>query len=89
MLARVKAGISQVRGLDFIEPVEAEYLTTQELTDYLQGLMGEEEREELRQLDELLTLLGLMNTMSTCSICISTFSSRGCWGHMTVRRAGW
>ena len=62
MLAKVKAGISQVRGLDFIEPVEAEYLTTQELTDYLQGLMGEDEREELRQLDELLTLLGLIDT---------------------------
>jgi hypothetical protein len=61
-LARVRAGISQVRGLDFIEPVEAEYLTTRELTDYLQGLMGEDEREELRQLDELLTLLGLIDT---------------------------
>ncbi len=60
LLARVKAGASQVRGLDFIAPVEVEYLAPTELTDYLEGVMGEEGRHELRQLDELLSILGLV-----------------------------
>ena len=60
VLARVKADVAELRGLEFLEPVEAEYLSPQELGEYLQGRMGEEEREELRQLDELLTILGLI-----------------------------
>ena len=61
MLTRVKASIAELRGLDFLEPVQAEYLPPSELTGYLEELMDEEEREELYRLDELLTFLGLIN----------------------------
>ena len=57
---RVKADVAELRRLPFLEPVEAEYLSPTELTDYLQELMGEEERKELRQLEELLSILGLV-----------------------------
>ena len=60
VLARVKADVAELRGLQFLEPVEAEYLSTQELNGYLFGMMGEEERGELRQLDEFLSILGLI-----------------------------
>lgn len=60
VLTRVKAGVAELRDLAFLQPVEAEYLSPTELTDYLQELMGEEERKELHQLDELLSILGLV-----------------------------
>ncbi len=59
--ARVKAGVTSLRGLPFLEPVDVEYLSPHQLTEYLEGLMGDEEREELRQLDELFTFLGLID----------------------------
>ena len=60
VLARVKTNVSELRHLAFLEPVQVEYLSPTELTNYLQELMGEEERRELDQLDELLSVLGLI-----------------------------
>ena len=60
VLARVMTGVSELRGLDFLEPVDVEYLSPHEIETYLQGLLGDEEREELYQLEELLSTLGLL-----------------------------
>lgn len=60
VLARVKAGVAELRRLAFLEPVEAEYLSPEEITAYLEDLMREEERQELDQLDEFLSILGLI-----------------------------
>ena len=60
VLTKVKSDVAALRRLEFLEPVQMEYLGPAELTDYLHGLMGEEEREELRQMDELLSIIGLI-----------------------------
>ena len=60
VLTKVKSGVAELRRLEFLEPVQVEYLGPAELTDYLHGLMGEKEREELRQMDELLSIIGLI-----------------------------
>lgn len=60
VLIKVKSAVAELRRLEFLEPLQVEYLGPAELTDYLYGLMGEEEREDLRQLDGLLSILGLI-----------------------------
>ena len=60
LLTRVKDKVAELRRLEFLEPVQVEYVTPQQMTKYLQELMGEDEREELRQLDGLLSVLGLI-----------------------------
>ncbi|MCH7479259.1 MAG: c-type cytochrome, partial [SAR324 cluster bacterium] len=61
LLTRVKQGVAQIRGLDFLEPVKADFLSPQELAIYLEEVLDEEVRQGLLQEQELLLVLGLIS----------------------------
>ena len=53
--------VSQARGLEFIGPVRASFVSDQVLADFLSSRIAAQEREELAEIQELYKALGLLD----------------------------
>ena len=53
--------MSAARGITFLEPVQAQLVTRQEMTDYLVSTIDAEDREYLAKMQELYRALGLLD----------------------------
>ena len=54
-------GVSETRGLTFLEPLAPELITRPELTEYLAAIIDAEDQDELARFQELYWLLGLLD----------------------------
>ncbi len=61
MVARVTLALPRLRGLDFHRDVPPQLMTSEELADYLEREITQEDREDLFKVQQLLLVLGLID----------------------------
>ena len=61
IVQKISVGVSEIRGLTFLEPLAPQLITRPELTEYLAATIDAEDQDELARLQELYWLLGLLD----------------------------